>query len=343
MPRARSRRENAAPPPVSYRDGVQLGGAGGIVWCDAGRARGLDFVSHALLAPRARHGKLLMTAGTRALLSATTSALPGEVLVTPFGRPFSLGGLRLELFPSGHLPGASSLLFTEATGRRIAYAGDVNPVRSLGEGGEVRGAEVLVVSAPLAHVTAALPPRETVLAQLVERVKRTLELGKHPVVLAPPLGTAQEAMAALVSAGLRVRAHARIHDYALAYPSLGIPLPPPARWNGRLLDGETLFFPIDQRAAATLARIDNRVTIALTGLALDGDSAARLGADHALPLSDHADFDALAEYVEQTGASAVYLTRGFSDPVRQRFHDRTGLRRVRFEALGPPRQMELFS
>ena len=329
--------EPGGAPAVAFRDGVQL--AGSVVWCDATRARDLNFVSHAHLGARGAHHKVLATGRTMALIGAAGGAPVGEVLTTPFGRPFSLGPLRLELFPSGHVPGAASLLLVEPSGRRIAYAGDVNPVASLGESAEVRGADVLVLEAPLAPVAGRLPPRAETLAALVELVKRALADGRQPVVLAPALGTSEEAMVALAQAGVPLRVHPRVHAFAATLAAAGIAVPAAARFSSRMGRGEVLIGPPDGLGAARIARLERPLTIALTGLALGAGAAADLGVDHALPLADHADLDALVTYVRHSEAREVWLTAGHCPALVAAL----AALDVTARPLGPPRQMELLA
>ena len=341
-PRSTTRAPLHDAPPVAWRDGVQL--AGSVVWCDAARARDLTFVSHAHVGCRPAHRKVLTTERTLALLQALSpdgagrGTRAGEVLVSPFGRPFSLGGLRLELFPSGHVPGAASLLVVDADGRRVIYGGDVNSARSLGEGAEVRGADVLVLEAPLATRHTLLPPRAELHALLVEKVRRAMEAGKRPVVLAPPLGVAQEAARVLGEAGVALRAHRRIHAVCQAYAPLGLALPAVARYSGRVAAGEALLWPLEPRRAPP-PLVENRHIIALSGLALEPALLPALAADEALPLCDHADLAALVRYVRDTGARDVYLTFGHGEPLSSALAPLG----VRAFPLGPPRQMELFA
>jgi len=321
---------------VAWRGGVQL--AGSVVWCDAERARDLDFVSHARrrLGVRGAHGKVLATARTLAFLRAAGSAPRSEVLTAPFGRPFSLGGLRLELFPSGHVPGAASLLFVEPSGRRIAYAGDVNPVRALGEPCEVRGADVVVLEAPLAPLGIALPPREQARAELRSRVVDALADGRCPIVLAPALGAAQEAIAVLGEAGVCIRSHPRIYAYSSAYREQTIDLPPAARFAGRVGRGEALLWPIEAAGSAALRRIPRPARIALTARPIEQGARGEPVAH--VPLVDHADLTALVEYVTHTGAREAWVTVGDCAALVEAL----AARGVAAHPLGPPRQMELF-
>ena len=59
-----------------------------------------------------------------------------------------------------------------------------------------------------------------------------------------------------------------------------------------------------------LADLGRTVSIAPTGWAMHPSTKYRLGVDHALPLSDHADFDQLVETVRQVAPQQVYTTHG---------------------------------
>ena len=67
--------------------------------------------------------------------------------------------------------------------------------------------------------------------------------------------------------------------------------------------------PRSQRAAA-LPGLRRPVSIAVTGWAIDPAWRRRLGAEYAVPLSDHADFDELGECIERVAPRIVYCTHG---------------------------------
>ncbi|MHC4405905.1 MAG: MBL fold metallo-hydrolase RNA specificity domain-containing protein [Planctomycetota bacterium] len=87
-------------------------------------------------------------------------------------------------------------------------------------------------------------------------------------------------------------------------------------------------------------RFDNvarEIRFAVTGWALDEATEYRLGVDHAVPLSDHADYGELLEAVERVGARKVYCTHG-----PESFVERLQERGVDAHPLGRPTQRRLF-
>ncbi|HZS37254.1 MAG TPA: hypothetical protein VFF06_10520 [Polyangia bacterium] len=322
----------------AWSGGVRVGGSH--VWCDAPRRHQLCFVSSA-------HHAL---AGARVVTTARTlelrRALEGgeaerDVLVTPYARPFALGRLRVELLPSGHVPGAAQLL-VERGGRRVLYAGAVNPRGGrLAEPAQVRACDALALSAPLAPLARALPDRAEVEAALTAAVRASCDDGETPVVLAPVLGAAGEAAALLGAAGVPLRAHPRIARLLGAYVRIGLFVRTPARTLGRAAParGEALLWPLELASSPALARLARARRLLVAGEALDPDAAARAGCAAGFALSDHADLPSLLEHARSTGARDVYFTRGLTDGVARAF----AAHRLRALPLGPPEQMRLFA
>jgi putative mRNA 3-end processing factor len=308
-----------------WHEGVRI--AGSNIYCDARRCPGeaIAFVSHAR-APRLSGPsdvRLITTERTRALraLEVTPRGQAAATLVTPFGRPFALGRLRLELLPSGHVPGAAQL-YVELDGRRVAFCGPLNPQPGrFAEAPQVRAAEALCVDAPLLPFLRRLPPRAESEAALLAAVERALDEELTPVVLAPALGAAADVLALLGAAGLPLRAHPRIVAFAETYARIGIALRLPTlkRFRGSPARGEAVVWPLESRAAPAISRLKNARLYVAAGVALDPDCAARLRVDAAFALADHADLPALIAHARAAEAETVWLTSGFSDEVARAF------------------------
>jgi putative mRNA 3-end processing factor len=339
-----------------WGDGVRI--AETTVWCDARRcpADATAFVSHAR-APRLRGAaecRVITTERTRVLRSSAAQARSGEgvtprgqpqgMLVTPFGRPFALGRLRLELLPSGHVPGAAQL-YVELDGRRVAYCGPLNPSPGrFAETPQVRAAEALCIDAPLVASGRKLPPRAEVEAALLRAVEAALDDGVTPVVLAPALGAAEDVVALLAVAALPVRVHARIAAWLDAYAKVGLPLPSPTvkRFRGSPAKGEVVVWPLEDRNAAAIGRLRAARLFAATGLALEPDAAAKLRVEAAFALADHGDLPSLVAFARAAEARDVWLTSGISDAAVGAFAE-AGVAAHALQAHRPMQQMTLFA
>src|SRR5262245_44831781 len=104
---------------VEWREGVHI--VGTPLWCDARHTREACFVSSARVPGARRHRQVLATDVTLRLLPEAHERAKHSTLAVPLGRPFTLGTLRLELFRSGFMPGAASLMI-ESKGVRVIYA-----------------------------------------------------------------------------------------------------------------------------------------------------------------------------------------------------------------------------
>jgi len=331
-----------------WADGVRT--AGTDIVCDARRCpdAATVLVSHAR-SPRLRGGpecRVVTTERTR-LLRAVEIAPRGQaagMLVTPFGRPFALGRLRLELLPSGHVPGAAQLYVELDDRRRVAYCGPLNPSPGrFAEAPQVRAAEALCLDAPLAAYDRKLPPRAEAEAALVAAVERALADGATPVVLAPALGGAQDVVALLAAAALPIRVHARIAAFIEAYARIGLRVPTTLvrRFRGSPARGDVGVWPLEDRNAAAIGRLRTARLFAATGLALDPDAAARLRVDAAFALSDHGDLPSLVAHARAAEARDVWLTSGFSDAAARAFAA-AGVTAHPLSAHRPMQQMALF-
>jgi hypothetical protein len=81
-----------------------------------------------------------------------------------------------------------------------------------------------------------------------------------------------------------------------------------------------------------VAAIRNRRTAYISGWALDRGAAWRFGTHTCFPLSDHADYPELMEYVERTGARTIHTLHGFAEEfaadLRLRGYDARSLKPV---------------
>jgi putative mRNA 3-end processing factor len=318
------------------RNGLHL--AGTPLALDATRKCSLSFVSHAHSDHIARHERTIATAATLRLMAHRLGTLSAP-LPAPYGRPFALGSLTLELLPAGHVLGSAQLRVTRDDGRRIVYTGDINPMPSLtAEPVQVAECDTLIIESTFGHPRYVFPPREEVLGQVESWVRRHQERGAVPVLLAYALGKSQEAMKYLSDRGFPLVAHPSIYEVTKLYGELGVSIEPLRCFDGRVEPGEVLFFPPHQARGGALAPLWPRATAVLTGWAVDGPGATRrYGADVAFPLSDHADCPSLVRYVKATGARDVITHHGFAEELAEVLRDEG----LDARALGQPKQLAL--
>jgi hypothetical protein len=323
-----------------YRAGVRI--AGTVVACDASAGSDLVFLSHAaVLGARGRRAVPRLGGGRRQILSTdTTLSLLGPVgdrlraqaLIAAYGRPFALGETRLELFASGYLPGAASLL-CERGGRRVVYAGPI------GEGAEVRAADALCLDARFAAQGLELPERRVAEHDLRQVVASLRAAGQAPVLLIEPAWLALTLAQVLGEDGVALRAHRTIMEAAVSYRSANLPAATLQRFAGRLAPNEVLLWPASVGAPPRLAG-SRAVGQVLVSPQADWPALrAQVEAARALTFPLGADLPRLVDYVAATGASEVALLGAPDDALAERLGER-GLDVYR---LGPPSQIDLFA
>jgi putative mRNA 3-end processing factor len=289
---------------------------------DVRRRQPRGFISHAHTDHMGRHELAWCTPATAALYQRRYGPRPTRLM--PFGQPLAWDGLVLTTHPAGHVFGSAMLEVAGPHGS-LLYTGDFKLRPSAtAEAASPPRSHVLVMECTYGDPRYRLPPRDDVIEQLALLVRRTLEAGRTPVVRAYVLGKAQEVTRILTAAGFRVVQHPLVFEISEIYRASGCDLGPIELCCGAPpIDAVVIAPPAGQKAAA-LAGLRRPVTIAVTGWAVDPAWRYRLGADYALPLSDHADFDELVECVERVEPEVVFCTHGparFVDELRRRGHN----------------------
>jgi hypothetical protein len=334
-------------PAFVYRAGIGL--ADTPITCDAtGFASDLIFLSHArALAPRgpaalsgARAGRrqVVTTERTLHLLGEAGEKLRPRTLPAAFGRPFNLGDLRIEVVPTGYLPGAAGLL-SENDGRRIFYLGAFCPEPLLAgiEASEVRRADAICIDATFGDPRLVFSPRRQAIAAVRGFVQTTLGGGQTPVLLASPFGALPAVALDLAQAGFSLRAHPRIAAVFSRLRGVCTSLPAPARFVGRVAKNEILLWPPEARDATNLAALDALRLALVSGSAADPGVLERMRLQHGFALTNLPSATEILTAIESTGAREVALFHDGAEPLAALLRER-GLAAY---ALGPPRQMLL--
>lgn len=280
---------------------------------DFRRRQPRGFVSHAHADHMARHELALATPATAALYRHRLGQRL-RVKEMPFGEPVELAGVALTALPAGHCLG-SAMLLAEDGAERLLYTGDFKLGESLtAEPAEPVRADTLVMESTFGKPRYRMPPRADVIDQLLEIVHSALAQGATPVVHAYALGKSQEVTKILTSAGVPVLQHPVTYGVTRVYERCGCRLDAPgagvAEYGGAPLAGHAVVTLPRSMKGYRLAGLGRTVSIALTGWAIDPATRHRLGVDHALPMSDHADFDELIELVHRVAPRRVRVTHG---------------------------------
>jgi putative mRNA 3-end processing factor len=294
-------------PMFHYDDGLFLTRAQ--LGVDVRRRQPRSFVSHAHTDHIARHELALATPTTGRLYRHRLGPRH-RVQEMRFREPIEFGGLRLTALPAGHCFG-SAMLLVEDGDQSLLYTGDFKLGPSAtAEPVELPHVDVLVMESTFGRPKYRLPPREQTVEQLIRIVQTALAEEKTPVIHAYPLGKSQEVTKLLTDAGIPVLQHAAIYEISRIYEACGMPLGDVGEYAGQPLAGHAVITLPRGMNGFRLANLGRTVTIAPTGWAVDSGTKYRWGVDHALPLSDHADYDQLLETVRTVAPREVHCTHG---------------------------------
>ena len=287
-------------------NGIKLTRAG--IALDFRRRQPRAFVSHAHFDHMARHELALCTPATGRLYQHRLGRR--RVVELAYGRPVEFGGLALTAFPAGHCLGSAMLLADDGS-ERLLYTGDFKlGASATAEPAELPQADVLVMESTFGRPQFRLPPREEAISQLVRLVGELLADAATPVLHLYPLGKAQEVTRILADHGIPVRQHPEIFAISRIYEACGVDLGPCAEYRpSPRADAAVITLP-KSCPRFRLPGLVRPVSIAVTGWAASGGAARRLDVDHAIPLSDHADYGELLDAVKRVGPAKVYCTHG---------------------------------
>ncbi len=290
-----------------WDNGIFLTGAN--LALDVRRRQARGFISHAHADHIGPHELALCTPAT-ARLYQHRRGMHRKTKEMPFFEPLEFGPLRLTTYPAGHCLG-SAMLLAEDGEKSLLYTGDykLGPSATSREA-QLPQADILIMESTFGRPKYRMPPREEVIQQLLELVHETLEQGRTPVLHAYALGKAQEVTKLLTDQGISVLQHSQTFAVSEVYQKCGMELGDVAEYRSKLVPGRAVVTLPRGVRGFRLAGISEPVSIAVTGWAIDPGTLYRLGVDHALPLSDHADFNQLLQTAEEVGAREIYCTHG---------------------------------
>lgn len=321
---------------VHFRQGIHLPGPN--LWLDPHARRSFAVVTHAHADHVQHHDEVLATTATAAMMRRRGVTRP-RFHVAAYREARTLGHSQVTLYPAGHILGSAQVL-VDWDGVRLLYSGDFKLRQGLScEAIEVPQADIVVMETTFGRPRYRFPDAREVCAAIREFCLTTLAEGRVPVLFCYSLGKGQEVLAALKDFEAPIYLHTPHFDMTALYRDLGTDLPLCRKLQpGQKPKGPVLCSSASKKTAWFAALGDVR-TAYISGWAIDSSARYRFGVDAAFPLSDHADYDELLEYVRLTGAKTVWTHHGFVDEFAR------DLRRLGYQAeplKTPGPQLSLF-
>jgi len=297
---------------IEYNQGIYIKGVD--LWLDAEKGVDFSFISHAHIDHVARHKKILATPQTAKLYEHRLGKTNAKI--TEFNKPTKIKGAKVELFPSGHILGASQILI-EKGGVRLVYTGDFKLRGCLtAEKAEIKKCDILIMESTFGLPHYLFPPRKEIVQRIINFVDHNFKRNTTPVILAYSLGKAQEAMKILGNHGFKLSIHSSILKLAMIYQQFGVKFKNFYKYNSNDLKGKILLAPPYLKNSKMIESIPQKRIALLTGWGIDENACWSYGVDEVFPLSDHADFSELIEYAKKASPQKIYTVHGFPEFVQ---------------------------
>ncbi len=232
-----------------------------------------------------------------------------------FGKSYNFDGATLRPEPAGHILGSAQFVI-DYQGYRVVYTGDfkLSPNDTCKQA-EIHECDVLFIDTTFGSKRFEFPDYGYIKQQLLEFVEAALYKGDIPVIFAYSTGKAQEVMKILGDEGfhtygvpqavLNAEIHNKydvkidnFHELSDSYPENGALVLPPSYKNLHDL------FPAYRKR-----------TCFVSGWALYPGYIRLPYVDKLIPLSDHASYNDLINYIEMAKPKVIYCLFGFKDIV----------------------------
>lgn len=254
-----------------------------------------------------------------------------------YGSENIVNGITVALYNSGHVLGSAQTMI-RLKDKDILYTGDLKTAEGLTtEAAEPISSDILIIESTYGSPSYAFPPRNEVYQRITRWVEERFNKGISVLVGGYVLGKAQELTKMFNNYGIVPLVHPKIYEINKLYEDLGVKLGkyinteseegtelmnsgdfvcivPPSNIKERILDG--------LRWLSGSAHISTAVA---TGWAVDPVVKLRYGCEKAFPLSDHADFKELIEFVRSVDPEIVYTTHGFANRLAKEIKRELGI------------------
>jgi len=293
---------------IEYDGGVHLRGTD--LWFDSTKKAHFSFVSNANVPGFMPHEKIIATPETIKLSGKKVKN--SIVLPCPFNHPFSLGKVKVELIPAGYILGSSQVV-VDKDGKRIIYAGDFKLRPSItAQPIEIKRSDILIMKCIYGLPKYMFSTTENVMESVADFVDDCISTGFTPILLVDVIGKAQDLTKLLGDMGYKLSLHRSIYKAVKIYEEFGISFSNYESFRPKDIEGKVVLVPSYLRGSEVIEGIRRKRTGVFMGWALDTEFAkSAYRADEAFPISNHAGYDELIQFVEMTRPKELYLTQGF--------------------------------
>ena len=260
------------------------------------------------------------------------------------GERFLLGGTEVSLHPAGHILGSAQVRI-EHQHRAWVVTGDYKrqPDPTCAAFEPLR-CDALVTESTFALPVYRWPPGADVAQEILAWWSACAERGQTALLFCYALGKAQRILAELARlTDRRVLLHGALTEGVALYRDAGVAMLPSEavleQQRSADFAGELVLAPPSAHGSPWMRRFRSASTAFASGWMRIRGNRRRRGHDRGFVLSDHADWPALLQTIEQSGARRILATHGQSEALvrhlRERGLDATSLPTHHTEAAPP--------
>ncbi len=292
-------------PLIKYDNGIYIDGLE--FRLDAQRRCDYSFVSHAHSDHARKHGRIVATPETALLYRDRYPHV--TVRAVPCQRRVKFGKASVELFSAGHMLGAAQIL-VEVGGTRIVYTGDFKIYPNLTcPPVEHKRCDILIMESTYGDPAYAFPPQNEVYTRIVAFVRRAQMDGYTPVLVGYAMGKAQEAISLMQKHGFEVAVDVNVARITELYRKAGVKIALTPVYDSVDLKEKVLVVTPQTLRKDEYKELRRKRSLFLSGWS-QGGRQHRFGTDLGVPLSDHADFSQLINYVKRCKPRKIYTLHG---------------------------------
>ena len=232
-----------------------------------------------------------------------------------WNEPVYINGVRVTLFPAGHIIGSSQV--------RVEHGGEIWVVSGdykLENDGLSGAFEPVKCHSFITESTFGLPiynwkPQEEIYSSMKTWIRQNMEAGKTSVLFAYSLGKAQRLLSPVSEVTQNILVHGAVYNVHMALVNAGWKLPAVERvtpeTSKEKLKGAVVIAPSSAEGSPWLKRFTPYERGICSGWMQVRGNVRRKNVDAGFTLSDHADWNGLIQACKATEAECVYTTHGF--------------------------------
>lgn len=239
---------------------------------------------------------------------------PGNYQSIGWNEPVYLNGIRVTLFPAGHIIGSSQIR-VEHKGEIWVVSGDYK----LENDGISGPFEPVKCHNFITESTFGLPiykwkPQQEIYSDMQNWIRKNQAQGKISILIAYSLGKAQRILLPIAEVTDKIFAHGAVYNMQMALINAGWKLPALKKASDASkeeLKSSVVIAPSGAEGSPWLRRfIPYEIGICSGWMQVRGN-VRRKNADAGFTISDHADWNGLIKACKETEAECIYTTHGF--------------------------------